>query len=286
MGMKITWKEVERWRDRVHRRTPRRAVRSKAGALSFVNEVGFCFAFTADDAELPCLWHAACGERSPVMPVHTHHDPAIGFVWEMKNVLPAERKIYYGKLLRKRPVMVSLEFLPYFYVLSHRTGVRGEAAKEHTKGNLSAAARDIMEALEDSSPQTTKGLKLATGLHGKQSRIIFDRAIAELQEKMFLVKVAELDDPFTFVWAPLRLVHKAAVRKSRLISPETARVRILGRYFQNQCVATVPSIARLFRWDRQTIFHTLGRLVRDGDIAASVRVDARDDRYYCLTDRR
>jgi hypothetical protein len=114
----------------------------------------------------------------------------------------------------------------------------------------------------------------------------FDRAIAELQEKMFLVKVAELDDPFTFVWAPMRNVHKAAIRKARRITPETARAKILERYFQNQCVSTVPAIGRLFRWERQVIFHTLGRLVRDGVIASGAKVDGREDKYYCLTDRR
>jgi hypothetical protein len=286
MSISITQAEVERWRDHVHRRTPGRSIRSKRGALSFVNEVGFCFAFTSENAELPCLWHAACGERSPVMPVHTHHDPAISFVWEMKNVLPAEGKIYYGKLLRKRPVMVSLEYLPYFYALAHRTGAKGEAAREQAKGHLSGIATGIMEALEDSSPQTTKGLKLATGQNGKGSRVAFDRAIAELQEKMFLVKVAELDDPFTFVWAPMRDVHKVAIRKARRISPETARARILEKFFQNQCIATVPDIARIFRWERQVIFHTLGRLVRDGVIVAGARLDGRDTKYYCLTDRR
>jgi hypothetical protein len=286
MSIAITSEEIERWRDHTHRRTARRAVRSKRGALSFVNEVGFCFAFTSENAELPCLWHAACGERNPVMPLHTHHDPAISFVWEMKNVLPAEGKIYYGKLLRKRPVMVSLEFLPYFYVLAHRTGAKGEAIREHAKGRLSGIGRDIMDALEDSSPQTTRGLKLATGLNGKSSRIAFDRAMGELQEKMFIVKVAELDDPFTFVWAPMRTVHRAAIRKAHRITPEIARVKILERYFENQCVSTVPAIARLFRWERQVIFHTLGRLVRDGTIASGAKVDRREDKYYCLTDRR
>jgi hypothetical protein len=260
-------------------------VRTKRNALDFISDVGFCFAFKAENSELPCLWHAACGTRDPIMPKHTHHDPAISFVWEMKDVLPAEGKVYYGKLLKRRPMMVSLEYLPYFVALLHRTGLKGEYQKEFLKGRLSATARDIMDALHDSSPQTTKGLKLATGNHARGSRMHFDRAIAELQEKLFIVKVAELDDPFTFVWAPFRDAYAAQVRKSRSITPETARAKILGRYFRSQMISSVPAIARLFRWERQSIFQTLGRLVRDGIIMTGINVEGKDHRYYCLTER-
>jgi hypothetical protein len=285
MKLNFTQEEIESWRDRVHRRLPSRAVNSKQGALRFVNDVGFCFAFKAENSELPCLWHAACGARDPVMPEHTHHDPAISFVWDMKNVLPAEGKIYYGKLLKKRPMMVALEYLPFFVVLAQRTGAKNEYEKEFLKGRLTATARAIMEALLDSSPQTTKGLKLATGNQRKSARPQFDRAIAELQGKMFIVKVAELNDPFTFVWAPFREAFPDAIRKSRRITPETARVRLLERYFRNQLVSSVPAIARLFRWERQMIFHTLGRLVRTGIITTGIKVEGRDHRYYCLTER-
>lgn len=285
MKLSYTWEEIESWRDRVHRRQTPRAVSTKRQALSFINEVGFCFAFKSENSELPCLWHAACGMRHPVMPRHTHHDPGISFVWEMKNVLPAEKKIYYGKLLRQRPMMVSLEYFPYFFTLSQRNGHKGEYEKEFGGGRLTRTARDIMEALSDSSPQTTKGLKLATGHHLRGERVKFDRAMAELQEKMFLVKVAELYDPFTFVWAPLRDVFPAEIRKARRVTPEAARARILERYFRNQLVSSVPAITRLFHWQRQDVFHTLGRLVRDGIVTTGVHVEGKDHRYYCLTER-
>ena len=81
MKLNFTWEEIERWRDKRHRRLPRLAVITKEDALSFIDEVGFCFAFKSENSELPCLWHAACGMRDPAMPKHTHHDPAISFVW-------------------------------------------------------------------------------------------------------------------------------------------------------------------------------------------------------------
>lgn len=280
MKKSYTWEGVERWRDRVHRRTPSRAVTGMKQALDFIESVGFCFAFKAEHSELPCLWHAACGRRDPVLPKHTHSDPAISFVWEMKDRLPAERKIYYGKLLKGRPTMVSLEYLPNFYVLAERSGARDEYLQEHRRGRLSTTARNIMEALLDSWPQTTKGLKLATSMHGKPDRPSFDRAIAELQTKMFIVKVAEEYEPFTFVWAPFSRAYAPEVRKARRISTEEARARLLERYFANQLVATVTSIQRLFRWSRKEIYQALGLLMRRGVIRPDILVDGKDHRYY------
>jgi DNA-binding PadR family transcriptional regulator len=219
------------------------------------------------------------------MPEHTHHDPYISFVWEMKDVLPSEGKIYYGKLLKRRPTMVSLEFLPYFYVLSGRSGVKDEYRKEFLTGRISAIARDIMEALRDSSPQVTRGLKLATGTFTKDERGSFDKAITELQAKMFIVKVAEESDPFSFVWAPFTRAFGQQVRKARRISPETARQRLLEQYFKNRFIGSVESIQNLFRWGKQTIYQTLGKLVQNGTITPNVKIHGTDKRFYAHIER-
>jgi DNA-binding PadR family transcriptional regulator len=220
------------------------------------------------------------------MPEHTHHDPYISFVWEMKDALPAEGSIYYGKLLKRRPTMVSLDYLPYFYVLSGRTGAKDEFRKEFLTGSLSPIARDIMEALKDSSPQITRGLKLATGTFTKDERGTFDKAITELQSRMFIAKVAEQADPFSFVWAPFTKAFASQVRKARRISPETARQKVLERYFQNQFVGSVNNIQNLFRWGKQTIYQTLGKLVQDGVITPNVKIHGSNGSYYGLIEKR
>lgn len=282
MKLSYTSEEVERWRDKVHRRSPKLAVRSKAGALRFIENVGYCFAFKAEHSEAPCLWHAAVGMRDVEMPHHTHHDPYLSFVWEMKNILPSERKIYYGKLLKRRPTMVSMEYFPYFYALSERTGAPDEYLDEFHRGRLSPVAKAIMESLADTSPQVTKGLKLATGNHTRGDRATFDKAITELQSKMFIVKVGEHHEPFTFEWAPVHSAFPSVVRKSRKISPEAARHAILERYFKNQLVGTVDAIYRLFGWKKQIVYQSLGRLMEEGVIVSNVKVDGMDSKYYAL----
>jgi len=282
MKMSYTWEEVESWRDRIHRRLPRLAVKTKKQALKFIDDVGFCFAFKSDASELPCLWHSVCGVRNPVMPRHTHHDPSLSFVWEMKNVLPGRGKIYYGKVIKRRPTMISLEYLSYFYVLAGRTGAKDEYLTEFMRGGLSPGAKAIMDALSDSSPQVTKGLRLATGKHAPGDRESFDKAITELQVKMYIVKEEELRTPFTFIWAPLRDVFPDQIRKARKISVEAARNKILERYFRNQLIGSVDSIHNLFGWSKQGTYQSLGQLVQDGIIVPHVKVGGKDGKFYCL----
>ena len=282
MKLNFSREQIESWKDKVHRRVPRLAVSTTRQALKFINDVGFCFAFKADHAELPCLWHATCGQREPVMPEHTHHDPRISFIWELKDRLPAEGKIYYGKLLKHRPTMVSLDFIADFYVLSGRTGIRDEYLREFGRGKLSALGKEIMDALRDSSPQTTRGLKLATSMHMRGDRQEFDRAMAELQEKMFVVKSAEEKQPFSFVWAPFSAYFPLQVRHARKLHVETARARVLAQYFRNQLVASVTSIRHLFGWSKPETYRALGALVQQGVVSPNARIENEPGHNYCL----
>jgi hypothetical protein len=282
MKRRYTLEQIERWRDNVYRRTPRLAVTNKDKTIRFIDEVGFCFAFKSEQSELPCLWHAACGERYPEVPRHTHQDPFISFVWEMKDILPTERRAFYGKVLLRRPTFVSLEFLPYFYVLAGRNGGKDEYLQEFLKGRLSSLGKSLMEALLDSSPQDTHSLKIATSHFMKVDKLLFEKALTELQTKFFIAKSSEEHHPFSFSWAPMTDVFGKQIRKAARISAEAARARILERYFRNQMVASVQSIHRLFRWEKQDIFQSLGFLVNRGTITTDVVVEGDRRKLYCL----
>ena len=82
-------------------------------ALRFINETGFCTAFTAG-LGLPCLREAIEGRREPELPHHIQHDRAIMMTWNLKDVLPARRAVYYGKVLGGRPSFIGLGCCPAF----------------------------------------------------------------------------------------------------------------------------------------------------------------------------
>ena len=283
MILRLTSEEIEYLRDRRYRRTRLLRVKTIEEALEFVNDVGFCFAFSARNSELPCLWHAACGERNPVMPQHTHHDPYIGLVWQAKDVLSAQRQIYYGKALKKRPTMISLHYFPYFYKLSGKSGDPEQYAAEYMRGDLSVAARRIMDALTEQTPQITRDLKLASGYSSPQKRYEFDQGIAELQMKMYMVKIAEFYDPFTFLWDLVPNQFPEAIQLASQISEDDARREILKKYFENVFVANTSQIIRLFAWPKQVTEEILA-LLRDEGFLMDVKIVDRSGEWLGLSE--
>ena len=87
---------LHRLRDRRFRRLPARRVRGERDALAFVREVGFCSTFYRFPEGVACLWEAVAGKANPRWPRHSHHDVGIGLTWELKDTLPARKRVYCG----------------------------------------------------------------------------------------------------------------------------------------------------------------------------------------------
>ncbi|MHB1319104.1 MAG: AlkZ-related protein, partial [Anaerolineae bacterium] len=180
--------QVERWRDRRFRRTPERRVRDEAEARAFVDEVGLAFLFGERGVEIPTLWGAVSGSKRPVP--HDHDDPDIGRVWNWKDTLPARKEIYYGKLLRGKPTLVSLALLPAVYALSPNYGDPLDYIEQYDAGLLSVEARNVYEVLLNQGALATSSLRQAAGLAGTGPVARrFDAALQELQVQLKIVKV-------------------------------------------------------------------------------------------------
>ena len=131
-------------RRRHFRHVPARRVRSERAALAFVEDVGICSTFYVFAEGLACLWEAVVGRANPRWPRRSHHDAGIGLAWTLKDRLPGGRHVYYGKLLKGRPVLVALDVLPAFYAVV-RGGQRARSyVAEYEAGRLSLTARRLM----------------------------------------------------------------------------------------------------------------------------------------------
>lgn len=267
--MALTWDDIEILRNHTYRRTPARALQTVADVQRFIEEVGFCFAFKANNSELPCAWHAAAGERRPKYPHHSHHDPHISLIWRAKDELPAARSVYYGKALKNRPTFVALEYLPDF--ITCYGGPPAETA--YQIGQLSVPAKRILGALLERSPQLTRELKEQAALAAPQNRQIFDRAMAELQKMFYIVKVAEFYEPFTFVWDVVPRQFPNAVAAAEKRSRHAAQQRLLLRYLQSCFVARIIDMERMFRWTKSEIETALDVLVQQKKIAADMTLE-------------
>src|SRR5262245_33132841 len=150
---------LDRARDRAFRRVAARRVRGERDALAFVDEVGVCSTFYRFPEGLACLWEAVVGRRDPRWPRRSHHDRGIGLTWELKDRLPARRQVYYGKLVKGRPVLVALDLFPAFYALVRGRQQARDYQSEYAAGRLSLTAKRIMDCLMRESPQYTRGLR-------------------------------------------------------------------------------------------------------------------------------
>jgi hypothetical protein len=105
---------LERHRDHHFRRVRHRRISGERAALGFIEEVGFCAAFTAGMG-VPCLREAIEGMREPPLPEHIQHDRAIMMTWSIKDTLPARKLVYYGKVLGGRPGFIARGLLAAFF---------------------------------------------------------------------------------------------------------------------------------------------------------------------------
>ena len=136
-----TRRAIEDWRDRSFRRRPTLKVRGEQSALRFVNEVGFCFTLSDFGLPVASLYVAVCGRRHPRRPIHTHHDPEIGLTWNLKNSLPAKRLTYYGKLIKGKPTLVSLDLFPAFCAVIREGKGSGDYIVDYRQGRMTTSGR-------------------------------------------------------------------------------------------------------------------------------------------------
>jgi hypothetical protein len=195
----------------------------------------------------------------------------VGLVWRAKDDLPLRKRIYYGKALKKTPTMISLECFPMFYATKgYSSGV--DPLGPFSLSRMSQSARRIMEILSDSPPMPTKELKIASGHSSPDRRYRFDSAMAELQERLLVMKIAEEYDPFTFIWGRVDRWLVREVEKSGEYDSAEARRLVLEKYFSTVIAATEKQVCNLFGWKAKEVSRAIGELLDHGVLSDGVRM--------------
>lgn len=260
--------QLESFRDRSLRRLPGLRVQGPGRALRFINEVGAASLFATRGLHLPCLWQAVCGRREPRFPHHSHYDPEVGLAWDLKDRLPAEGKVFYAKLIRGRPTFVSWDLFPGLYRLF---GPRKDFLSQYRDGLLSPAAKAIIQALHQNRPQDTLGLKLATNLTRPSQRRVFDAAMAEVQQKLYVAMREVRYDPFTYVWDLVEARFPDRVTAARRCTPRQAARVVAQRYLGAVAYASGAHLLSVLG-SRALVTETVTALARSGFLVADVRI--------------
>jgi hypothetical protein len=248
-------------------------LRSERAALAWVNQVGVCSTFYRFPEGLPCLWEAVAGRRDPRWPRRSHHDPGIGFTWELKETLAAKRQVYYGKLLKGRPLLVALDVFPAFYALVRGRQRARDYRREYEAGRLSLTARRIMDALGRRSPQYTRALRAECFMLEPAKTRPFERAMAELQQGLWVLKTEERYEPtFSYAWDLVERWLAGPVREGRRLARPLAAERLIARYLRGAVYATPEGLSRLFPVSRAEVDAALTNLQAQGAVDIGVAV--------------
>ena len=219
--IKVPRDVIQKYRDHTFRLLPHLRLTNPGEAAEFVKERGFIYFWPIKGITLPSLWMAVAGER-PVAdagsaliavvgevaldlarpPVADAHDDPGHVTWGWKDDALGKRIWYYGKILRKKATLVSLEVAPYFYALSENYGNPEEDVRiAYQEGRLILEAKAVFETLVDNGPMDTISIRRATRLTSKESNARFERALAQLQSdfKILPVGISRMPAPGTML---------------------------------------------------------------------------------------
>lgn len=264
-------------------RTPERRIQTVDRARAFVDDLGFCFLWPIKDIEMPSLFHAIAGRVRPV-PMK-HNDPDLSKCWGWKDRALGVGWWYYGKLLRRRATLISLDLLPYFYACSENYGGLDDYIEEYRAGTMSAEARAVYEALLDHGPLDTVRLRREVHMAAENAKSRFERALVDLQVglKVLPVGVAEAGAwRYAFVYDIVQRQYPDLPAEARQIRRGEARRTLVSRYLHNVVVADRKMIARVFhvlRWTAAELDRTLGLLLETGAIRAVQVGDDQREQY-------
>jgi hypothetical protein len=242
---------------------PAKPLSSQSKALAFVNRRGFVFFWPIKGIDLPSLWTAVAGER----PVADKHDDPAHVTWGWKdNALP-KRIWYYGKILRRKATIISLEVAPYFYALS---GNYGSPEEDHLlayeDGRLTLAAKNIYDALLKEGALDSISLRKAARMtSAKESE--WNRALEDLQMdfKILPIGVAEAGAwKYAFIYQISAYHYPELPQQARPISESQARSKLLELYFNSVGAAQMRDVGKLFGWGQELTSHAVERLVGRG----------------------
>jgi hypothetical protein len=268
-----------------HRRRDLR-LRTSGDARRFVRQVGFCLFWPTHGVEMPNLLQAIAGNARPLSA--GYDDPAIGKSWNWKDEALDKRWWYYGKLLRKRSTLVSLDLLPAFYALSENYGDPQDYLVEYQEGRLSAEAKAVYEALLEHGPLDAVRLRQESHLAAVQAKARFDRALVELQAdlKVLPTGVAEAGAwRYAFVYDLVERWFPRLPEQARALTTRAARESILMRHVKHLVAVDRRHVASALGWRPADVERTLEPMLEAGRLL-EVSPSGREQACLITTRRR
>ena len=251
--MKISFEEVEEFRDRKWRREETLKVETALDVEAMIEDLGFCLTLTDARTNLPSVYIAVCGRRDAHSPKNVQKDFEMSLAWTLKDEVMMRGKVYYSKLCKGRSMFVAPRLIPYLNAI---WGV--PKAREETL--LSGSANKILEVLRKEWEMGTADLRAETGI---ATRARLTKALDKLQRAMKVIPQEVLYKPkFTYIWT----LAEARFPKelSKKVSRQEAIKKLAENFLQICHTTTLGEFARAFGLTRKEAGKANHQLVNEG----------------------
>lgn len=279
----IKRERLENYRTDTFRTDSRGRITTIEQAVRFVNERGFIYFWPIKGINLPSLWVAVAGDR-PV--ADAHEDPG-HITWGWKDSQLGGNSWYYGKVLRKKATMISLEIAPYFYALTENYGsLEEDYLTQYEQGKMTQEAKLVYESLLDEGPLDSIALRKSAHLTSHESDSRYHRALADLQAdfKILPVGVSEAGAwRYAFIYDIVARHYPDLPGRARYISEKTARKQLCDIYLHSVGAAQIKDIEKVFHWGKIDTQHTIDQLSNEGSIRIDCQVEGIDGQWIIHT---
>lgn len=236
-------------------------VRNAAQLVEMVDALGFCFAFTGQSAyPVPaCFDHLSTKDDGKKWE----------WMWPWKDELAEAKKLYYGKLLVKKPTFVSLKMLPVFYSTFGRAGEADDHLEDVRAGRLTDLAHRVVEYLAYRGETQKKRMRADLGIESKEGRGDLERAIEELQRLMYVARVkavGERSDDYNYTYDLFVRRYPETVKAAEGLSSADATLILLRRLLELAGGVTEKQVSRLFDWENARTARAVDALESTGGV--------------------
>jgi hypothetical protein len=280
----VTSDRIKEYRSHTFGYHPRDRVKTKDEAIQYVNKRGYIYFWPIYGITLPSLWGAVSGDR----PVPNDHDDPGHVSWGWKDSLLGKHVWFYGKILRKKATIISMEIAPYFYALTENYGSPEEDYLTiYEQGRMTQEAKVVYEALLENSPIDTISLRKASHLTSHESESRFNRALTDLQADFKIMPVDVVDAGswhYSFAYDIVARYEPTMLEKARFLGELDARQKILELYIHSVGAAQFRDLVKLFGWKPPDITQAVERLELQGIIQNHQEVDGLPGEWMVLND--
>jgi hypothetical protein len=190
----------------------------------------------ANQSDPPSLWRELFPKKKMVWEWTDDGDDDVPRLWQFREEMSRSGEVLYAKWFQNRATFFAKDHAPLWIRALNPS---------FSESGLSHAAKAILHALQDSSPQSTKALKKATQLKGRDFEKDFQSGLKQLSQRLLVVGFGEIDDGAfpSLAWGATELLFEKEYSAAKNLDHNNAQHLVLQkiaspkvkRFYQKLC---------------------------------------------------